>query len=73
MQPQAQFDRILSICKFFLPLYSIRREICLTPGLYLPVQTSLLWCFRFFKVCFPQRASAVPQKRAVTTRKRSIN
>ena len=54
MQPQAQFDRIISICKLFLPLCSILREIWLTPGLYLPVQTSLIWRFRFFKVCFPE-------------------
>ena len=54
MQPQAQFDRIISIYKLFLPLCSILREICLALGLYLPVQTSLIWRFRFFKVCFPE-------------------
>ena len=31
MQPQAQFDRLLSICKLFLPLRSILRgdlQVC---------------------------------------------
>ena len=59
MQQQAQFDRILSICKFFFHLRSILREICLILNLYRPVQTSRLLLFRFFKAYFPLKVSAV--------------
>ena len=66
MQPQAQIDRFFRFASFFLHLRSILREICLILDLYLPVQTSRLLLFRFFKAYFPLKVSAVSFLRFVS-------